>query len=205
MEGITSIVIAGVGGQGSILAGRVIARAAALEGLRVVTSEVHGMSQRGGSVESTVRFGRVECAPVVPEAGADYLVSFEMLEAVRSLHLLRPGGVAIVSAHAIPPSIESLRTAPYPDRVEDLLQRRARTTIILPALAVAQRLGDVRIENSVLLGALARFLGFSRGSWHRALRELVPRQTLDLNQAALNEGERLAEEPVNGNRRVAAG
>ena len=111
---VTNIVLAGVGGQGSVLSGQIVADAVRRAGWNVVTSEVHGMAQRGGSVVSTVRFGHELHSPVVPEAGADFLIAFERLEALRHLPFLRPGGVALVNDQRITPPIESHPAARAP-------------------------------------------------------------------------------------------
>jgi indolepyruvate ferredoxin oxidoreductase beta subunit len=185
---VVNIVLTGVGGQGSVKAGQILARAAVLHGLSVTTSEVHGMAQRGGSVFSTVRLGREVYSPVVPEGEAQYLVAFERLEALRYLPYMRQGGVALVNEQRITPTIESLKHAPYPAEVDRLLARRAGRTLMVPGLEVARRLGNVRLANSVLLGALSTFLDLPAPHWRQALTELVPSPTLELNKRAFEEG-----------------
>jgi indolepyruvate ferredoxin oxidoreductase, beta subunit len=192
--GITNIVLAGVGGQGSVLSGHIVARAAGLEGHSVVTSEVHGMAQRGGSVFTTVRFGPDVFSPVVAEGEADFLLAFERLEALRYLPYLREDGVALVNDQRIAPPVEALRVAPYPSNVEELLRGWAQTAVLIPGLDVARRLGNPKLANTVLLGALSRFLDFEAECWQRALRELVPPATLELNQAAFQAGADAAQE-----------
>lgn len=187
-DGVINIVLAGVGGQGSVRAGQIVARAAVLHGLKVATSEVHGMAQRGGSVFSTVRLGEAVYSPVVPEGEAHFLVAFEKLEALRHLRYIRSGGTALVNDQRITPTIESLKHASYPVGVRDLVARRAGTTLLVPGLAVATELGNPRLTNTVLLGALSTFLELRSRHWRQALTELVPSPTLELNIQAFEEG-----------------
>lgn len=194
---VTNIVLAGVGGQGSVKAGQIIARAAVLDGLEVATSEVHGMAQRGGSVVSAVRFGQGVYSPVIPEGTADYLIAFEKLEAIRCLMQLRRGGSLLINNQRITPTIEALKYAPYPDdlSLHQTVSQHTDHVLILPGLQLAQSLGNPRLANTVLLGALSSFLELSEPVWRQALTELVPEHTRDLNIRAFAEGRRLATEP----------
>lgn len=187
---ITNIVLVGVGGQGSVLAGQIIARVAMLAGLSVATSEVHGMAQRGGSVLSTVRYGKEVLSPAVSEGAADVLLAFEKLEALRYLNYLKADGLVLVNDQRIVPSVESLKLAPYPnDRtIEETLRRRARDVLIVPALEIAQKLGNPALTNTVMLGALSQVLDLSQDAWRRAVTELVPPKTVELNLLAFDEG-----------------
>nr|BAL56832.1 indolepyruvate ferredoxin oxidoreductase, beta subunit [uncultured Acetothermia bacterium] len=190
MSDITNIVVVGVGGQGSVLAGQIIARTAVLAGLSVATSEVHGMAQRGGSVFSTVRYGKGVLSPAVPEGAADILLAFEKLEALRYLNYLRVDGLALVNDQRILPSVESLKLTPYPDdkTLEGTLRRRTEHVFIVPALEVAQGLGHPALVNTVMLGALSQFLDLPRAEWRQAITELVPPKTVELNLLAFEEG-----------------
>ncbi|MEJ2502885.1 MAG: 2-oxoacid:acceptor oxidoreductase family protein, partial [Gemmatimonadota bacterium] len=134
---VTNIVLAGVGGQGSVLATRVLAAAAEKAGHDVVTSEVHGMSQRGGTVVTTVRFGPTVLSPAVPAGEADFVVAFERLEAARQLDRVREGGVVLVNDQRIAPSIETLKVADYPDDLEARADRRGVSLLVYPALRLA--------------------------------------------------------------------
>ncbi|HSJ23937.1 MAG TPA: indolepyruvate oxidoreductase subunit beta [Longimicrobiales bacterium] len=182
------IVLAGVGGQGSVLATAVIARAAVLAELPVVTSEVHGMSQRGGVVVTAVRVGRGDAAPRVPEGGADFLVAFEPLEALRHLEMLRPGGVAIVAEDGILPSVEALRDASYPEDPAGLMTDRGVRVVSVPADGIARELGHPRLAGTVLLGVLSLYLDLPVDAWRGAIAQTVPVQTLESNFAALARG-----------------
>lgn len=188
-----NIVLVGVGGQGSVLAGRIIAGAALFAGHRVVVSEVHGMAQRGGSVLSTVRFGAEVAAPAVPHGEADILLAFEQLEAARHVTCLRPQGVALINDRKIYPSLESLKSARYPEDVVERLRRRIDRVLLVPGPAVAGDLGDPRLANVVLLGALSALLDLPEQGWRRALAELVPPRTVDQNQRAFSAGRALTE------------
>lgn len=187
---VKNIVLAGVGGQGSLLAGRIIARVATLAGLSVATSEVHGMAQRGGSVFSTVRYGSAVLSPAVPEGQADLLLAFEKLEALRYLDYLKIDGLALVNDQRITPSVESLKLAAYPSniKIEEALHHRAGTVLVVPGLDIAQALGNPALANTVMLGALSIFLDLPHEEWRQAIAELVPPKTLELNYLAFEEG-----------------
>jgi indolepyruvate ferredoxin oxidoreductase beta subunit len=185
---ITNIVLAGVGGQGSVSATQVLARALANAGERVVTSEVHGMSQRGGTVITTIRFGDDAWSPVIPVGEADYLVAFEQLEAARHLDYLRPCGVAVTSDQRIQPSTEALKRSAYPTDVSALADGRCREFVEVPALAIARELGNPKLAGSVVLGALALYLDIPEAAWLAAISETVPARTIEANVAAFQRG-----------------
>ncbi len=185
---ITNIVLAGVGGQGSVLATRVIATAAGMAGYEVVTSEVHGMSQRGGTVTTTVRYGNEVLSSAIPEGEADFLVAFEWLEAARHLPLVKEGGVIIGSDQRIAPSIEALKHAPYPDDIEERAADAGVTIHLYPALRLARELGNEKLTNTVLLGGLCDFLFIDREHWMEAIRRSVPPKTVEANEAAFDVG-----------------
>jgi indolepyruvate ferredoxin oxidoreductase beta subunit len=185
---VTNIVFAGVGGQGSVLATRVLAAAAELAGHDVVTSEVHGMSQRGGTVLTTVRYGDEVLSSSIPEGEADVLVAFERLEAARHLRLVREGGIVLVSDQRIAPSIEALKTAAYPDDLERMARARGVTLLVYPALRLAETLGSEKLASTVMLGALSDFVFIERPHWKDALRRTVPPGTIEANDAAFDTG-----------------
>jgi indolepyruvate ferredoxin oxidoreductase, beta subunit len=185
---VTSVVLAGVGGQGSVLATRIVARAAELAGHEVVTSEVHGMSQRGGTVVTTVRYGDEVLSSAVPEGEADFLVAFERLEAARHLALVRPGGAVLVNDQRIAPSIEALRSADYPSDLQARAAERGVTLQLYPALRLARELGSDRLSSTVMLGALSNYVFIDRAHWKEAVRESVPPATIDANEVAFDTG-----------------
>ena len=185
---ITNIVLAGVGGQGSVLATRVIATAAGMAGNEVVTSEVHGMSQRGGTVLTTVRYGNEVLSSAIPEGEAEFLVAFELLEAARYLPMVRPGGAVIASDQRIAPSIQALMTARYPDDLDRRARDRSVTLHTYPALQLARQLGNEKLTNTVLLGGLSNFVFIEREHWLEAIRRSVPPRTIEANEAAFDTG-----------------
>jgi len=187
-----NILIVGVGGQGIVLAGDVIGMAARLAGLEAKASEVHGMSQRGGSVVSEVRFGETVYSPLIPPPGADYLLAFETLEGLRGLERLRPGGVAIVNTQRIIPSSVTYGTAVYPADAEAQIAARCPNAVLLDAIAVAIALGTPRAVNSVLMGALAGHGVLPTACWERAIRHVVKPRFVELNITAFRRGLELA-------------
>jgi indolepyruvate ferredoxin oxidoreductase beta subunit len=182
------IVLAGVGGQGSVLATEIFGRAAVLAEVPVVTSEVHGMSQRGGTVVTAVRLGSAEAAPLVPAGSAKYLLAFEPLEAVRQLGLLRDDSVVIMAEDPVNPVIESLRQCLYPEDTESIARSSAQSVVVVPALAIAEQLGNVRLASTVMLGVLSVYLDLPEDAWRSAITQTVPRNTVQHNLEAFQRG-----------------
>ncbi len=182
-------VLAGVGGQGILLSSDILCLVGMIAGYDVKKTDVHGMAQRGGSVISHVRLADHVYSPVVPIGGADVLLGFEKLEACRWLHYLRNDGVAVVNDEAIPTlALES--RVPYPDdaTILGLLQARARRVDLLPAGALATQLGNVRVANVILLGALSCSLDIPVAVWQRAIAERAPARARELNLRAFELG-----------------
>ncbi len=182
--------LVGVGGQGTLLASDVLAAVGLRAGYDVKKSEVHGMAQRGGSVTSHVRWAEHVFSPLIGRGEADFMLAFEKLEAVRFAHLLRPGAVIVVNDHAIPPVSVNVGADVYPD---DAAVRQALAAVsdrahLVPGMALAEQLGNVRVNNVVLLGALARFVPLDAEAWLEALAERVPPRTLEINRAAFVAG-----------------
>lgn len=184
-----NIVFAGVGGQGSVLATAIVGAAARRAGLNVVTSEVHGMSQRGGTVVTAVRFGTGVLAPVIEEAQADVLVVFERLEAVRHFDLLKPGGIALVNDHRISPTLSSMLLVEYPEDLDAVARAAGIVLHTVPATQLAAEAGDARLAGTVLLGWLANWLELPVEVWRDAIAEVVPPRTVAANMAAFSTGE----------------
>lgn len=182
-------VLAGVGGQGILLSSDILCLVGMLVGYDVKKTDVHGMAQRGGSVISHVRLADHVYSPMVPVGGADVLLGFEKLEACRWLRYLRSDGVAVVNDEAIPTlALES--RVPYPDdaTIRSLLQTRARRVDLLPAGALATQLGNARVANVILLGALSCSLDIPIAIWQRAVAERVPAKARELNLRAFELG-----------------
>ncbi|HHV61366.1 MAG TPA: indolepyruvate oxidoreductase subunit beta [Firmicutes bacterium] len=186
-----NVLIVGVGGQGIILAGKVMAGAARSAGLDVKASEVHGMAQRGGSVVTHVRFGKKVYSPLIPEGEVDCLIAFERLEALRWAHSLRPGGILIVNDYAIPPITTLSGKEAYPGGILEQLATVCRNMISVKALDLARAAGSARAVNIVLLGVASRFLGIEESCWVDALKESVPPRFVDANLRAFMSGARL--------------
>jgi indolepyruvate ferredoxin oxidoreductase beta subunit len=171
-DGITNVLLSGVGGQGILTASRLLAMAALHRGLDVKMSEVHGMSQRGGNVDTHVRIGEAVPSPMIPKGGAHFLVSFEKLEALRYLDYLRPDGVAFVNRLEISPLTLALKQPNYVDDVDRILDEKAPHIIWVDGTEMARELGDVRMVNVIMLGALATRLPFlEEADWEAAVKE----------------------------------
>lgn len=186
------MVLAGVGGQGTILAANLLARALVAHGFDVKTSEVHGMAQRGGSVVSMVRFGESVASPLVPRGEAEAVIATELLEALRNLEFLAPDGRLIASRVRVDPLPVLQGAAEYPADAEERLERLASGSITVDALAVAAEAGDPRAANTVLLGILSVSLPVPEGEWLEVIRELVPERALEANEKAFLAGRGLA-------------
>ena len=177
---ITNILFAGVGGQGILTSSRVLALAALHAGLDVKMSEVHGMAQRGGNVDTHVRVGTQVPSCLIPKGGAHFLVAFEKLEALRYLDYLRPDGVAFVCPLEIPPLTQSLKKgAGYLKDIDGILTAKAPELHWVDAVNMARSVGDLRMVNLILLGALSRRLPISDEDWKAAIRERFPAKVHD--------------------------
>ncbi len=190
-EKITNILLVGVGGQGILLASEILAEAFMLAGFDVKKSEIHGMSQRGGSVISHVRFGREVFSPTVPEGEGDILFGFELLETYRCLPLLRPGAKVVVNDYRIAPPTVLLGQASYPDDLAERIRARFADFLLVDGLHLAQQAGDARAANTVLLGAVSKRLAIDEAVWLEALTKMVPAKALEVNRTAFAMGRAL--------------
>jgi indolepyruvate ferredoxin oxidoreductase beta subunit len=186
-----NFLLAGVGGQGTLLASNVLAEVALAAGFDAKKSEVHGMAQRGGSVNTHVRWNskRVH-SPLIGLGEADFLLAFEWAEALRYAEYLKPGGAAIVNQHTIEPITVTSGGAHYPTE-ENLLQVFGVITdrlLVVPGMAIAQDLGNVRAANVVLLGALSTLLDVPEKIWLQVIESRVPPKYLALNRKAFQVG-----------------
>lgn len=188
---VTNILLVGVGGQGILLASEILAETFMLAGFDVKKSEIHGMSQRGGSVVSHVRFGREVFSPTVPEGEGDLLFGFELLETHRALPLLRPGAKVVVNDYRIAPPSVLLGQASYPDDLAERIRSRFADTLLVDGLHLAQQAGDARAANTVLLGAVSMRLAIDEPVWQEALQKMVPKKALDVNRKAFAMGRAL--------------
>jgi len=181
---VTNILLAGVGGQGILLASEVLSEVLMLAGCDVKKNEIHGMAQRGGSVVSHVRFGEKVHSPIIPEGEADILFGFELLETYRYLPLLRRGGKILANTLKIMPPSVALGLEPYPSDVETKIAELVPGTKVVDGLALALEAGNARTVNTVLLGALADWLPLPEDLWHQALEKTVPKRFLAENLKA---------------------
>lgn len=182
MSEVTSVVLVGVGGQGTILAGDVIAKAALAEGHDVKVSEVHGMAQRGGSVDTVGRFGERVHAPIIDLGKADHLIAFEITEAARKLVYLSPAGRLVVNTRTIQP----LPVLTGALGVEAELQYEG--AVFVDAEALACEAGSPRSANIVLVGAASFGLPFAEATWHEVIASRVPPKTVEENLRAFQLG-----------------
>lgn len=187
---VTNVLIAGVGGQGAVLASELLALAALAAGHDVKQGEFHGVAQRGGAVFSHVRFGDRVHSPMAPRGAVDYLLALEKLEALRYAHFVKPGGTIIVNDHKVEP-IRVADQRAYPDDAVDFLQGKGFYVVVVEATEKAVELGNHRAANVVLLGALSGSLDIPKETWESTLQERIPEKLLALNQQAFAAGRRL--------------
>ena len=183
LDRIFNVSLVGVGGQGILLTSDVLALAAMHAGLDVKKSEIHGMSQRGGSVISQVRFGEKVYSPIIPDGASDILVSFERTEALRWAHLAKPGAKIIVNdMERIPITVSSGLQPP----AKDVDKRLAAYPglLLIAANPLAEQAGNLRAANVVVMGALSTLVPFDEEHWQAALRERIPAKLLDVNLRA---------------------
>ena len=185
-----NIMVCGVGGQGVILFSDIIADLAMTAGFDVKKSEVHGMAQRGGSVTSHIRFAPKVYSPLIEEGTADVMVAFEMLEALRFAYFLRPNGRLIYDTHRIDPLPVSIGAVERPtdESLEERLAARVTNLIRVPAFATALKLGNSRVQNTVMLGAISCLLDFPEDAYRQAITRLVKPKVVELNLKAFSEG-----------------
>lgn len=196
MQNKIDFIVAGVGGQGTILASDILVEVGYLAGYDVKKSEVHGMSQRGGGVESQVRWGKRVYSPLIEKGKADYLIGFEMLEAARWTEYLNPSSVVYVNKHKVfPPTVNSGQ-AKYPAEasIEQELSSRAGRYEWVDAMAMAKELGNPALAGVIMLGRLSVDLGIDSELWLKVITELVPAKFLELNKKAFSNGRELKKE-----------
>ncbi|MBE6949247.1 MAG: indolepyruvate oxidoreductase subunit beta [Ruminococcaceae bacterium] len=179
-----NIMIVGVGGQGSLLASKLLGRLLMNEGYDVKVSEVHGMSQRGGSVVTYVRYGDKVYSPVVDEGEADFIISFEILEAARWLPYLKKDGKIVTSTQQIDPMPVITGAAQYPTDLAEKMKAVGADVDAFDALALAEEAGSSKAVNIVLMGRISKYFDFSEETWLKAIEECVPPKFLELNKKA---------------------
>lgn len=183
-----SIMIVGVGGQGTLLASRILGEALISNGFDVKVSEVHGMSQRGGSVVTYVKYGSKVNSPIVNEGEADLILAFEQLEAVRWLQYLKKDGTLIINTQKIDPMSVIIGNSIYPDGVLDAINKAGAKTTNLDALSLAVSAGSAKAVNVVLIGVMASHMDLNRDVWINAIKNTVPEKFLEMNLKAFDLG-----------------
>lgn len=187
MQDTKNIMIVGVGGQGTLLASRILGNAVISEGYDVKVSEVHGMSQRGGSVVTYVKYGDKVFSPIIDRGEADMILAFEKLEAARALPYLKEGGTVILNDREIAPMPVITGAAEYPDGLVDDIAAKAKV-IAIDALSLSLEAGSAKAVNVVLIGVLARSSDISKEVWIQTIKDTVPAKFLDLNLKAFELG-----------------
>lgn len=188
MSATKGIMIVGVGGQGTLLASRILGSVLIGQGFDVKMSEVHGMSQRGGSVVTYVKFGEKVFSPLVDQGEADYILAFERLEAARWISYLKDGGTLIVNDRRISPMPVITGAMPYPDEIVAKLRANGTRIIASDALSLANEAGNAKSVNVVMIGILSALAEFPEDVWQKAIIECVKPKFLELNQKAFTLG-----------------
>ncbi len=183
-----SIMIVGVGGQGTLLASRILGNLALEQGYDVKVSEVHGMSQRGGSVVTYVKYGDRVDSPIIDEGGADLILAFEELEAYRYLPYLKKGGRLICNAQNIDPMPVITGAMEYPEKIIEKIKEKEMDVISVDASKLALEAGNIKTVNVVLIGLLSKSMDIPVEKWENALRQTVPEKALSVNLKAFQLG-----------------
>lgn len=185
-----NFMITGVGGQGTILASDILAAVGLAAGYDVKKSDILGLAVRGGAVVGHVRWGERVHSPIVPEGRVDYLVAFEILEGLRWLNQVHPGGTILINQQEIHPVSVSSGITTYPDEetVDNAFRGAVERVYRIPGLDITQGLGSVRVLNVVLLGSLSAMLSVKPETWESVLKERVPSRFVDLNLRAFHQG-----------------
>ena len=188
---ITNILLVGVGGQGILLAAEILSETCMLAGFDVKKSEIHGMSQRGGSVVSHVRFGKQVFSPIVPEGEGDILFGFELMESYRSLGLLKPGATVVANDLCIAPPSVLMGQEVYPTDLPFKIQDLFPDFILVDGQGLAIEAGNARAANTVLLGAVSKRLPIAENFWVQSIERMVPKKAIAVNLKAFEMGRAL--------------
>jgi len=187
MSDIKNILLVGVGGQGIILASKILAKGLMSAGYDVKMSEVHGMAQRGGSVTTQVRFGKKVYSPIIGKGQADILVSFEKMESGKWIDHLKKDGKVVVNDYEIPSAPILTGKVEYPQGIIEELQEKTNVTVF-KAAEIAKELGNIKTMNVVMVGALAKAMGLDNIEWEEVVKNTVKEKFVDINIQALKRG-----------------
>jgi len=185
---LKTIIICGVGGQGILLASDILSDVLINAGFDVKKSEVHGMSQRGGDVISTVRYGKKVYSPIVGENEADMILAFEKLEALRNMKFLKKDGKVMINDFRWDPLPVATGTLEYPDDIIERIKKKTKNYQVVDAVKVAKELGNIRVANVYLLGVLAKEMEVDRKIWEDVIKNRVPQKAVDVNLKAFARG-----------------
>jgi len=186
-----NVIFAGVGGQGVILASKVLMEVATKKGFDVKESEVHGMAQRGGSVDCHIRYGKEVFSPLIPKGGADYVISLELLESMRKLEYLHKGSVLIVNREQINPAPVEIGAMKYPADIEAWLKENFSSTVVVDTTDALKEAGTKKALNIVMVGCLSTYLDFAVSDWEDAIKALVSEKFIEQNLKAFHLGREL--------------
>ncbi len=187
MKDTKNILLVGVGGQGTILVSKILSTGLTEAGYDVKMSEIHGMAQRGGSVSTQVRFGSEVFSPIIGIGEADILVSFEKMETLRWLEYLKPDGVVVINDYIIPSAPILMGKIDYPQGIIEMIEGKAKTKVV-NAGEIAEKLGNTKVMNVVLLGSLIKSMNLTDIDWEAVIKSQVKEQFAELNIKAFNEG-----------------
>ena len=187
-NGITNVLIVGVGGQGVLLASEILTEVAKVMGLDAKKSEVHGMSQRGGVVTSHIRFGEKVYSPLIPSGEADVILAFELSEGLRWVHELAEGGTFIVNDHRLVPPITATGKFFYPEDAMERIRARVPDAKLVEATDIAKKLGNPRLVNTILLGVMSQSIDLEEEKWLEVIEKMAPKGTAELNRKAFLAG-----------------
>ncbi len=185
---MTNVIFAGVGGQGVILASKILMEVAMSAGYDVKESEVHGMAQRGGSVDCHVRYGSEVFSPLIEKGTADYVVSLELLESMRKLDYLSDSGMLIVNRYRVNPAPVEAGLDSYPEDLESWIGHNVKKSFIYDFESILKEVGNRKALNIVMLGTLSRFLEFREDQWKKAIESLVKEKFVEMNLLAFMKG-----------------
>ena len=183
-----NILLVGVGGQGTILTSKILSRGLMDAGYDVKMSEIHGMSQRGGTVTTQIRFGEKVYSPVVEKGTADIIVAFEKCEVLRCIDSLKKDGILVVNDYEIQPVTVAIGAAKYPTELIESYKEAVESTYVLDAFGIAKELGNAKCMNIVLLGALVKMLALEEIDWKALIKDEVPPKAVELNIKAFESG-----------------
>jgi indolepyruvate ferredoxin oxidoreductase, beta subunit len=183
-----NVIFAGVGGQGVILASKILMETAMNAGYDVKESEVHGMAQRAGSVDCHVRYSDKVYSPLIPLQSADFIVSLETLEVMRKMDYLSPNGKLIVNLEKVDPAPVQTGAMKYPPDLREWLEKNVKKTVFVDTTGILKEVGTRKALNIVMLGVLSKDLEFSEAQWTAAIKSLVKEKFLDMNLKAFKMG-----------------